>query len=45
MTLSDTIVLTVEDEPAIAELVKYSLGEESARCYAVSTIAEAWDFL
>jgi two-component system phosphate regulon response regulator PhoB len=45
MTPAETIVLIVEDEPAIAELVKYSLREDASRCCVVSTIAEAWDFL
>ena len=45
MTPAGTIVLIVEDEPAIAELVKYSLREESWTCCVVATLAQAWDFI
>ena len=45
MTAAGTIVLIVEDEPAIAELVKYSLRDDKWTCCAVSTVAEAWDFI
>jgi two-component system phosphate regulon response regulator PhoB len=45
MTSAAPIVLIVEDEPAIAELVKYSLREDSWACCAVPTVAQAWDFI
>jgi two-component system phosphate regulon response regulator PhoB len=45
MTSAETIVLIVEDEPAIAELVKYSLREDEWTCCVVSTVAQAWDFI
>lgn len=45
MTSPEPVVLIVEDEPAIAELVKYSLRDENWTCRAVSTIAQAWDFI
>ena len=45
MALDKTMVLIVEDEPAIVELVKYSLREAGWNCCSVQTAAEAWDFL
>lgn len=45
MTLRETMVLIVEDEPAIAELVKYSLRDDQWTCRAVATVAEAWEFI
>jgi two-component system phosphate regulon response regulator PhoB len=45
MTSAESIVLIVEDEPAIAELVKYSLREDNWTCCAVPTVAQAWDFV
>lgn len=42
---SATTVLIVEDEPAIVELVKFSLREASWELVAVQSCAEAWDFL
>lgn len=45
MTSAEPIVLIVEDEPAIAELVKYSLRDENWTCHAVPNIAQAWDFI
>lgn len=45
MTSTETIVLIVEDEPAVAELIKYSLREVSWKCCVVSSIAQAWDFI
>lgn len=45
MTRAETIVLIVEDEPAIAELVKYSLREDDWNCCVVPTVAQAWDFI
>jgi two-component system phosphate regulon response regulator PhoB len=40
-----TTVLIVEDEPAIIELVKFSLREAGWELVAVQTVAEAWAFL
>jgi two-component system phosphate regulon response regulator PhoB len=45
MTSAETLVLIVEDEPAIAELVRYSLREDNWTFRSVSTLAEAWDFI
>jgi two-component system phosphate regulon response regulator PhoB len=45
MTSAETIVLIVEDEPAIAELVKYSLRADKWTCCVVSTVTQAWDFV
>ena len=43
---SDKItVLIVEDEPAIVELVKYSLREAGWNCCSVQNAADAWDFI
>ena len=42
---SATTVLIVEDEPAIIELVKFSLREASWELVAVQSCAQAWDFL
>lgn len=44
----DTIVpliLIVEDEPAVAELVKFALGANGWDCCIVATVAQAWDFM
>ena len=38
-------VLVVEDEPAIIELVTYSLREAGWEVCAVQSVAEAWEFL
>jgi two-component system, OmpR family, phosphate regulon response regulator PhoB len=45
MTSANTIVLIVEDDPAIAELVKYSLREDSWVCRSVPDLDQAWDFV
>ena len=45
MATEKTTVLIVEDEPAIVELVKYSLREAGWNCCSVATAAAAWDFL
>jgi two-component system phosphate regulon response regulator PhoB len=45
MTSAPTLVLIVEDEPAIAELVKFSLRDDGWNCVAVSTATEAWEFI
>jgi two-component system phosphate regulon response regulator PhoB len=39
----NTRVLVVEDEPAIVELVKYSLREAGWDIRTASTVADAWD--
>jgi two-component system phosphate regulon response regulator PhoB len=41
----NTSVLVVEDEPAIVELVKYSLREAGWEVSAVANVAAAWDFI
>jgi two-component system phosphate regulon response regulator PhoB len=41
----NTTILIVEDEPAIVELVKYSLREAGWTCSTVASAADAWDFL
>ena len=45
MAADQTTVLIVEDEPAIVELVKFSLREAGWTVHAVSTVGEAWEFL
>jgi two-component system phosphate regulon response regulator PhoB len=45
MTSDKTIVLIVEDDPAIAELVRYSLREDNWVCCCVPDVAQAWDFM
>ncbi|PWF48606.1 response regulator [Massilia glaciei] len=45
MATGKTTVLIVEDEPAIVELVKFSLREAGWDLCAVSSVSEAWDFL
>lgn len=40
-----TTILIVEDEPAIIELVKFSLREAAWELVAVQSCAEAWEFL
>jgi two-component system phosphate regulon response regulator PhoB len=45
MASDKTTVLIVEDEPAIVELVTFSLREAGWNCCAVQSVAEAWDFL
>jgi two-component system phosphate regulon response regulator PhoB len=44
MTAS-TIVLIVEDKPAIAELIKYSLRDTGWTWHSVPSLAQAWDFI
>ena len=41
----NTTILIVEDEPAIVELVKYSLREAGWACSTVANASDAWDFL
>ncbi len=45
MSTDKTTILIVEDEPAIVELVKYSLREAGWNVCAVPNVAEAWAFL
>lgn len=45
MALDQTCVLIVEDEPAIIELVKFSLRETLWDVTAVQNAAEAWTFV
>jgi two-component system, OmpR family, phosphate regulon response regulator PhoB len=45
MAPADTLVLIVEDEPAIAELIQFSLREDSWRFGLASSVTEAWDFI
>ncbi len=45
MTTANTIVLVVDDKPAIAELLRYSLHEEEWIWHSVPSLAQAWDFI
>ncbi len=45
MTTANTIVLVVDDKPAIAELLKYSLHEDEWVWHSVPSLAQAWDFI
>ncbi|HAT29904.1 MAG TPA: DNA-binding response regulator, partial [Janthinobacterium sp.] len=45
MASDKTTVLIVEDEPAIVELVTYSLREAGWNCCSVQNVADAWDFI
>jgi two-component system phosphate regulon response regulator PhoB len=45
MRSDETTVLIVEDEPAIIELVKYSLREAGWNCCSTQNVAGAWDFI
>jgi two-component system phosphate regulon response regulator PhoB len=45
MALEKTTVLIVEDEPAIVELVTFSLRESGWDVCAVQNVADAWDFI
>ncbi|MBC7455719.1 MAG: response regulator [Massilia sp.] len=45
MASEDTTVLIVEDEPAIVELVKFSLRDAGWQVCAVANAAEAWEFI
>jgi two-component system, OmpR family, phosphate regulon response regulator PhoB len=45
MALDKTTILIVEDEPAIVELVSFTLREAGWDPVAVHTTADAWDFL
>ncbi|UGQ48073.1 phosphate regulon transcriptional regulator PhoB [Massilia endophytica] len=45
MASDKTTVLIVEDEPAIVELVTFSLREAGWNCCAVQSTQEAWEFI
>ncbi|MCC2954080.1 response regulator transcription factor [Massilia sp. IC2-477] len=45
MTTANTIVLVVDDKPAVAELLKYSLHEDEWIWHSVPSLAQAWDFI
>jgi two-component system phosphate regulon response regulator PhoB len=45
MNTANTIVLVVDDKPAIAELLKYSLHEDEWIWHSVPSLAQAWDFI
>jgi two-component system phosphate regulon response regulator PhoB len=45
MAADKTTILIVEDEPAIAELVAFTLREAGWAIHLVSSVADAWDFL
>ncbi|MDQ2988816.1 MAG: response regulator [Pseudomonadota bacterium] len=43
--MSNTLILIVEDEPAIAELVKWALRDGGFECCSVADAMLAWDFI
>lgn len=45
MAIDRTTILIVEDEPAIAELVKYTIEEAGWHPSIVNNAADAWDFI
>ncbi len=45
MALNNTTILIVEDEPAIVQLIAYSLKDSGWHTESVSTSADAWQFL
>jgi two-component system, OmpR family, phosphate regulon response regulator PhoB len=45
MAADKTTILVVEDEPSIVELVSFTLKEAGWNCLAVSTVADAWEFI
>jgi two-component system phosphate regulon response regulator PhoB len=45
MAVDKTTILIVEDEPAIVELVTFTLREAGWNSYAVHTATEAWEFM
>ncbi|WP_420474133.1 phosphate regulon transcriptional regulator PhoB [Noviherbaspirillum sp. ST9] len=45
MAADKTTILVVEDEPAIVELVSFTLKEAGWNCLSVSTVADAWEFI
>ncbi|MGH8854012.1 MAG: response regulator, partial [Telluria sp.] len=42
---ANTILLVVDDKPAIAELLKYSLHEDEWTWHRVPSLAQAWEFI
>ncbi|HJV85585.1 MAG TPA: response regulator [Noviherbaspirillum sp.] len=45
MAVDKTTILIVEDEPAIIELVTFTLREAGWNTYAVHSASEAWEFI
>ena len=45
MTTANTIVLVIDDKPAIAEMLKFSLHEDEWVWHNVPSLAQAWDFI
>lgn len=45
MAVDKTTILIVEDEPSIVELVTFTLREAGWNTFAVSSTAEAWEFI
>ncbi|TFV99550.1 response regulator [Oxalobacteraceae bacterium OM1] len=45
MAVDKTTILIVEDEPAIAELVTFTVREAGWNSYVVHTAGEAWEFM
>lgn len=45
MAAADPVILIVEDEPAIVELVRFTLKEGGWNTVAASTAAEAWELM
>ncbi len=45
MAVDQTTILIVEDEPAIIELVTFTLREAGWSSYAVHSTSEAWEFI
>lgn len=45
MSVDNPVILIVEDEPAIVELVTFTLRDTGWTTHSASTAAEAWDFM
>jgi two-component system phosphate regulon response regulator PhoB len=45
MAADNPVILIVEDEPAIVELVTFTLKETGWQTFAASTATEAWEFM
>ena len=45
MAVDKTTILVVEDEPSIVELVSFTLKEAGWNTFAVSSAADAWEFI
>ncbi len=45
MATDNPVILIVEDEPAIVELVTFTLKEAGWNTFATSTATDAWDFM